>query len=189
MPDLPRSAEREVGAVRRQCQAAGVFRLWRTSTVAFHKLRRLLPKLPAAIQRGAKAMIDVHLHFRGELPERRRLPAVPVVGAYIIGTERRLWQVSAVVFDGEAVNIYATEVSSALAGELTTAWSAWSHYGTGPCSGDVDDCSCPTCARARIARRPNKPKRPRVCETCGESSTIRPCPICAAMKAKKAKRK
>jgi len=156
MPDLPRSAEREVGAVRRQCQAAGVFRLWRTSTVAFHKLRRLLPKLPAAIQPGSQTMIDVHLHLRGELPERRRLPSVPVVGAYIIGTERRLWQVSAVVFDGEAVNIYATEVSASLAGELQaawSAWSAWSHYGNGPCTGDPDDCTCPRCARARIARR------------------------------------
>ncbi len=134
-------------------------------------------------------MIEVELHLRGRQPERRRLPAVPVVGSYIVGDERRLWQVSAVVFDGEAVNIYATEVSSALAGELTTAWSEWSYYGNGPCSGDVDDCTCPRCARERIARRSNKPKRPKQCEVCGESSTIRPCPVCAAIRAKKAKRK
>ena len=66
---------------------------------------------------------------------------------------------------------------------------AETHFATGPCTSDPDDCTCPRCARARIARRSNKPKRPRVCETCGESSTIRPCPICAALKAKKAKRK
>ena len=95
-------------------------------------------------------MIDVHLHLRGERPERRRLPAVPVVGAYIIGPEGRLWRVEAVVLGGKAIHVYAVEVSSALAGELTAAWAEW---GNGPCTSDPDDCTCPRCAKARIARR------------------------------------
>ena len=95
-------------------------------------------------------MIEVTIHPRGERPERRRLPAVPVVGAYIIGTERRLWRVEDVVFDGPTIHVYAVEVSSALAGELTAAWAEW---GNGPCTSDPDDCTCPRCAKARIARR------------------------------------
>lgn len=71
-----------------------------------------------------QTVIDVYLHLRGELPERRRLPAVPVVGSYIYGDERRLYQVSAVVFDGQSVHVYATEVSASLAGELQAAWTA-----------------------------------------------------------------
>ena len=134
-------------------------------------------------------MIEVTIHPRGERPERRRLPAVPVVGAYIYGPEGRLWRVEAVVLGGKAVHVYAAEVSSALAGELTAAWSAWSPWTNGPCTSDPDDCTCPRCAKARIARRPSKPKRPKQCEVCGESSTIRPCPVCAAIRAKKAKRK
>ena len=71
-------------------------------------------------------MIDVHLHFRGEQPERRQFPVVPVVGSYIFGPgpERRLWQVSAVVL-GEAVNVFCVQVSPQLAGELQAAWASW----------------------------------------------------------------
>ena len=97
-------------------------------------------------------MIDLTIHLRGEHPERRQFHVVPAVGAYIFGpgAERRLWQVSAVVFDGQSVHVYATEVSASLAGELQAAWTAWTHYGNGPCTGDVSDCTCPTCARARM---------------------------------------
>jgi hypothetical protein len=72
-------------------------------------------------------MIDVTIHYRGEISERRRLPAVPVVGASLFGPgqQRRLWEVSAVVFDGDGVGVFAAEVSPRLAGELTAAWSAW----------------------------------------------------------------
>ncbi len=48
-------------------------------------------------------MIDAIIHYRGSNSERRRLPAVPVVGCYIIGPgaeERRPWIVSAVVVVG-----------------------------------------------------------------------------------------
>jgi len=53
--------------------------------------------------------------------------ALPVVNSYIIGPGdgRRLWQVAAVVFDGEAVDVFVVEVSPILAGELTAAWAAW----------------------------------------------------------------
>ncbi len=72
-------------------------------------------------------MVDVHLHFRAVGTERRNLPAVPTIGAYIVGpgVERRLWLVQAVVFDRLAVEVYAVEVSDRLAGELTTAWREW----------------------------------------------------------------
>ena len=95
-------------------------------------------------------MIDLHLHLRGEQPEQRRFPTVPVVGSYIVGNEGRLWRVEAVAIDGQSIHVYATEVSNSLADELQAAWSAWSHYGNGPCTGDVSDCTCPTCARARM---------------------------------------
>ena len=93
MRSLPRSTCREVGAVHRHRQAAEVFRMRRSQTGAFHKHRRLLPLLPAAIQPGSQNMIDLHLHLRGEQTERRQFPVVPVVGSYIIGPgpERRLW--------------------------------------------------------------------------------------------------
>ena len=72
-------------------------------------------------------MVDVTIHYRGSESERRRLAAVPVVGSYTYGpgAERRLWVVSAVTIDGEAVDVYALEVSPRLAGELTAAWAAW----------------------------------------------------------------
>ena len=97
-----------------------------------------------------QTVIDVHLHLRGEQPDRRRLPALPPVGSYIVGNEGRLWRVEAVAIDGQSIHVYATEVSATLAGELTTAWASWAHYGNGPCTGDVSDCTCPTCARARM---------------------------------------
>jgi len=76
--------------------------------------------------RGESYMIDVHVHLRGEPPERRALAALPVVGTYIIdGAERRLWRVETVVLDGEAVNVYAVQVSPRLAAELTAAWAGW----------------------------------------------------------------
>jgi hypothetical protein len=72
-------------------------------------------------------MIDVHLHFRGVGSERRKLPAVPVVGSYVFspGNDGRLWQVSALVFDGGRVAVYCNRVSAALAGELQGAWATW----------------------------------------------------------------
>jgi hypothetical protein len=72
-------------------------------------------------------MIDVIVHFRGVGSDRRRLQTVPVVGTYIIGpgAERRLWGVSAVVVDGDEINVYAVQVSPRLAGELTAAWATW----------------------------------------------------------------
>ena len=62
-------------------------------------------------------MIELTIHCRGELSNRRRLPAVPAVGSYLFGpgAERRLWRISAVVFDGKAVDVYAIEVSPRLA--------------------------------------------------------------------------
>ncbi len=67
----------------------------------------LLPRVSAAIQK-VESMIDVHLHFRGAGSDRRRLPAVPVVGSYIFGpgADGRLWRVEAVVLDGAAVEVY-----------------------------------------------------------------------------------
>jgi len=113
----------------------------------------LLSALHVQVSRqGGESMIDLTIHLRGEQPERRQFPVVPVVGSYIIGPgpERRLWQVSAVVHDDPIVNVYCVQVADRLAGELTTAWSAWSYYGNGPCTGDIEDCTCPTCARARM---------------------------------------
>jgi hypothetical protein len=77
-------------------------------------------------------MTDATVHYRGVTSERRRLPALPVVGSYIYGpgAERRLWQVSAVVFDGKAVDVFVVEVSAMLATELTTAWAAWGEPAT-----------------------------------------------------------
>ena len=72
-------------------------------------------------------MIDVNLHYRGIGSDRRRLPAIPSTGSYIIGpgAERRLWQVSAVVLDGKGVDVFAAEVSVTLTSELTSAWATW----------------------------------------------------------------
>lgn len=78
-------------------------------------------------QRSGGAGFGVAVHYRGVGQESRMLAAVPVVGAYLDGPgqERRLWRVSAVVFSAGAVEVFAVEVSAALAAELTAAWSAW----------------------------------------------------------------
>jgi hypothetical protein len=72
-------------------------------------------------------MTPVTIHFRGEHSEQQRLPAVPSVGSYVFGPEgeRRLWEVSAVVLDNQAVEVFALEVSPRLASELTAAWATW----------------------------------------------------------------
>ena len=72
-------------------------------------------------------MIGVHVRYRGVGSERWRLAAVPVVGSYIIGpgAAGRLFQVAAVVIDGDQVGVYCIEVSPQLAGELQAAWAAW----------------------------------------------------------------
>jgi hypothetical protein len=94
-------------------------------------------------------VIDAAIHYQGAGSERRQLPAVPAAGCYLFGPgrERRLWEVAAVVIGGAGVAVYAVEVSPRLAGELTAAWAAW---GEGGCTGDVDDCTCPTCAQRRL---------------------------------------
>jgi hypothetical protein len=69
-------------------------------------------------------MVDVTIHYRGATQERRRLAAVPVVGGYL-RQAGRLWQVSAVVVDGAAVDVFLLEVSARLVGELQGAWAAW----------------------------------------------------------------
>ncbi len=86
----------------------------------------LLPRVSAAIQK-VESMIDVHLHFRGAGSDRRRLPAVPVVGSYIFGpgADGRLWRVEAVVLDGAAVVVYCAQESAMLAAELTATWATW----------------------------------------------------------------
>lgn len=73
-------------------------------------------------------MTDATIHYRGVNSEQRRLPAVPVVGSYILdqAPAGRLWEVAAVVYGNQAVEVYAVEVSPRLAGELTAAWAAWS---------------------------------------------------------------
>ena len=72
-------------------------------------------------------MIDVIVHYRGAGDERRRLPAVPAIGSYIIGPgdERRLWRIDAVVFLGDDVLLYSVAVCKKLVKELATAWAAW----------------------------------------------------------------
>ena len=72
-------------------------------------------------------MIGVHVRYRGVGSERWRLAAVPVAGSYIIGpgAERRLYQVAAVVLDGDQVGVYCVEVSALLASELQAAWAGW----------------------------------------------------------------
>ena len=67
----------------------------------------------------------MQLHFRGLDSERRQLPAVPETGSYLYGPENRLWRVEAVVFDRQAVGVYAVQVSSMLAGDLQAAWATW----------------------------------------------------------------
>jgi hypothetical protein len=73
---------------------------------------------------------DVVIHFRGVGHQRQRLAAVPQPGSYLFGPGdcRRLWVVSAVVFDA-AVEVFTLEVSPRLAGELTAAWAAWAAWG------------------------------------------------------------
>ena len=77
--------------------------------------------------RHEPTLIDVQVHYCTAGSERRRLPAVPVVGAYLFGPggERRLWQVDAVVFDGKAVAVYGVELSARLASELIIIWATW----------------------------------------------------------------
>jgi hypothetical protein len=72
-------------------------------------------------------MMAVTIHYRGVGSEQRQLLAVPAAGSYLFGpgAERRLWQASAVVFDGEGVDVYAIEVSPLLAGELQAQWKTW----------------------------------------------------------------
>jgi hypothetical protein len=72
-------------------------------------------------------MIDAIVHYRGSGSERRHLAAVPAAGAYVFGpgAAGRLWQVSAVVVDDQATQVYALEVSPRLASELTAAWATW----------------------------------------------------------------
>ena len=66
------------------------------------------------------------------------MQTVPVVGSYIYspgddgrqddddrGANGRLWQVSAVVFDGSQVKVFALQVLARLAAELLGAWAAW----------------------------------------------------------------
>ncbi len=73
-------------------------------------------------------MIDVQLRYRGAKSKRWKLAAVPAVGSYIgPGADGRLWQVDAVVFGGNGVDVFAVEVSARLATELTTAWAAWAN--------------------------------------------------------------
>jgi hypothetical protein len=76
-------------------------------------------------------MIPVEIHYRGATQERRRVAAVPVVGAYLYGpgADRRLWEADAVVFDGAAVAVYAIGVCPVLAGELQAAWATWGETG------------------------------------------------------------
>ena len=71
-------------------------------------------------------MIDLIINFRGIVPQRQRLPAVPAVGSYLYGPGdgRRLWVVNAVALDS-AVEVFCTEVSPRSAGELTAQWAAW----------------------------------------------------------------
>ncbi len=68
-------------------------------------------------------MIDATIHLRGQPSDQRQLPAVPVVGSYIYGNV--LWQVAAVVFGSDGVDVYTIQVSPMLAAELTSAWAAW----------------------------------------------------------------
>ncbi len=74
-------------------------------------------------------MIDATIHYRSIGSERRRLPAVPAVGSYVYNhaPAGRVWQVSAVVFDGNGVGVFAVEVSARLAGELAAAWATWAN--------------------------------------------------------------
>ena len=72
-------------------------------------------------------MIDAIVHYRGSGSERRHLAAVPAAGAYVFGpgAAGRLFQVAAVVVDGDQVGVYCVEVSPRLASELTAAWATW----------------------------------------------------------------
>ena len=85
-------------------------------------------------------MIDVHVHYRGAGTERRRLPAIPAVGCYVFGpgTAGRLFQVAAVVVDGDGVDVFALQVSPRLASELQEVWATW-----GQSSGTVGDRAGP----------------------------------------------
>ena len=72
-------------------------------------------------------MLDATIHYRGEKTERRRLPAVPAVGSYILdgAPARRVWRVEAVVYGGKAVALYCVEVSARMAAELVEGWARW----------------------------------------------------------------
>ena len=72
-------------------------------------------------------MIDVQFHLKGEQTDQRRLRTVPVAGSYIFGpgAKRRLWQVSAVVFDGPTIHAYCVQASPRLTAALTRAWATW----------------------------------------------------------------
>ncbi len=72
-------------------------------------------------------MICATIHYRGNQTARRKLVAVPVVGSYILdqAPSGRVWEVAAVVYDGQQIHVYAVEVSTRLAGELMAAWATW----------------------------------------------------------------
>ncbi len=70
------------------------------------------------------------IHFRGKPAERRTVPGTPRVGE-VIDADGHLWRVAAVVY-GEGIDLYAVQVSDALAADLRAEWEAWGDTPTLP---------------------------------------------------------